>query len=155
MGIRSIGIRRVIWKGIRDVKVKHNIPLGLHDSVPGDVNPLLGSSSSPIAIDTSEQISLPNTFTGAWTQYWPEPGDTDDPTGAFLSGYVLGANAVYNNADRAKARYSYQADPNDRNEISFAKGENLTVLIASGSWWLVKKETGEKGMAPSNYVLLC
>ncbi|KAI8077986.1 SH3 domain-containing protein, partial [Gilbertella persicaria] len=45
-------------------------------------------------------------------------------------------------------------NPEDPNELSFAKDEVLEIINKSGNWWQAKKSDGTIGIVPSNYVSL-
>jgi len=55
---------------------------------------------------------------------------------------------------RVKAFDSYDASSDDANEISFLKGEIFNAARLSTPWWWIKKENGETGIAPSNFLTL-
>ena len=55
----------------------------------------------------------------------------------------------------ARALYTYKANPDDPNELSFDKGEMLEIIDNRGKWWQVKRRDGSGvAIAPSNYLQL-
>jgi SHO1 osmosensor len=78
------------------------------------------------------------------------PTSVQEPTNNISNTVVVSPNAEY--AYKAKALYDYQANPEDQNELSFAKEEILDIVDNKGKWWQAKKADGSVGIAPSNYL---
>ncbi|GAB5586355.1 Transmembrane osmosensor [Umbelopsis nana] len=49
------------------------------------------------------------------------------------------------------ALHAYESNPDDPNELSFAKGDVLQVHDKRGNWWQARKMDGSVGIVPSNY----
>jgi len=135
--------------GRPDTSVSSNVPPQMYTSAQ------LGGfeTSSPVTNFNSQERSSSTPRFGAA----PTPPANNNTTlgGGMSSEPPIGEVVVPTEYPyRAKAIYSYEANPDDANEISFSKHEVLEVSDVSGRWWQAKKENGDTGIAPSNYLIL-
>lgn len=141
--------------GRPDTSISSNVPPQMYTSAQ------LGGfeTSSPVAGFTGDRnSSQPRFGNGAAPAPAPAPAAaasnlaTSGPMSTEPTAGEVVAPTEY--PYRAKAIYSYEANPDDANEISFSKHEILEVSDVSGRWWQAKKENGDTGIAPSNYLIL-
>jgi len=55
--------------------------------------------------------------------------------------------------EKVQAKYDYTAAEGAAQELSMLRGEVLTLLDDSKSWWKVKNKIGKTGYVPSNYIM--
>jgi len=55
--------------------------------------------------------------------------------------------------EKVQAKYDYQAAENATQELSMSRGDVLTLLDDSKTWWKVKNKAGRVGYVPSNYIV--
>ncbi|KAF0520409.1 hypothetical protein F8M41_016340 [Gigaspora margarita] len=59
---------------------------------------------------------------------------------------------VYNYKYKAIALHDYRGSPEDRTELSFAKGEYFDIANKECKWWNARKADGTTGIVPGNYM---
>ncbi|KAI8141784.1 hypothetical protein BJV82DRAFT_617515 [Fennellomyces sp. T-0311] len=88
----------------------------------------------------ADSIDLPKPY--------PTPYRTDASTDHTV---FVSPHAEYNIP--VMALHTYEANPEDPNELKFTKGETLYVHEQKGNWWQARKADGSTaGIIPANYV---
>ncbi|KAI7859515.1 hypothetical protein BDC45DRAFT_217375 [Circinella umbellata] len=103
----------------------------------------LEMAKPPIGVCPTSAAAPPPPLPNSTVQYNP-PESTDQTV--FVS-----PHAEYNIP--VIALHTYEANPEDPNELKFTKGETLYVHEQKGNWWQARKADGSAaGILPANYV---
>ncbi|KAF3928172.1 Myosin-Ie [Arthrobotrys entomopaga] len=123
----------------------------------GAVPPQMYTSAQLSGLEATSPLPMGGSLADRSSQvpkFGPAPGTSGGASGSMAAKEEDPMAALTEYPYRAKAIYSYTANPEDANEISFQKHDILEVSDVSGRWWQARKETGETGIAPSNYLIL-
>jgi len=130
-------------------------------SISSNVPPQMYTSAQLGGFETSSPIAGFNAGSQPRFDSGPPPPQANNNNNAAMNSTTMSSEPPVGEVVvpteypyRAKAIYSYEANPDDANEISFSKHEVLEVSDVSGRWWQAKKENGDTGIAPSNYLIL-